>query len=92
MTPAKRRSVEFLGLPDDRILTCRLNHLFGLCRQGVDFENPLDLRQKPIQQPAVAAGDIDDRSGGDGINGVTRKFDARWRPVAFQKLTKPMRE
>ncbi len=52
-------------MPDDKILSRRLNHLFGHCRQGVDFENPLDLSQEPIQQPEVAAGDSDDRSGGD---------------------------
>lgn len=57
----KRYSVEFLGLPDDKILSRRLNDLFGHCRQGVDFENPLDLRQEPVQQPEVAAAPPRDR-------------------------------
>ena len=43
------RSGEFLGLPDDKVLSCRLDHLFGHRRQGVDFENPLDLCQEAIQ-------------------------------------------
>lgn len=39
-------------MPDDKILSRGLNDLFfGHCRQGVDFENPLDLSQEPIQQP-----------------------------------------
>lgn len=74
-------------MPDDKILSRRLNHLFGHCRQGVDFENPLNLSQEPIQQPEVAASDSDDRRGGDRINGVSRKSNA-WRcPVTLQKLT-----
>ena len=40
-------------MPDDKILSRGLNHLFGHCRQDVDFENPLDLIQEPIQQPEV---------------------------------------
>ena len=45
----RRRSVEFLGQPDDKILWCPLNHLLGHCQQDVDFENPFDLRQESIQ-------------------------------------------
>lgn len=59
------RDVALLGLPDDKILACRLHHLFGHGGQGVNFENPLDLRQEAIQQPEITAGDPDDRRGGD---------------------------
>ena len=62
---ARPVSFTFLGLPNDKILSCRFNHFFGHCRQDVDFENPLDLRQEPVQQPEVAASDSDDRSGDD---------------------------
>ena len=65
------RGVALLGLPDDQSLACRLHHLFGHGGQGVNVENPLDLRQEAIQQPEVAAGDPDDRRGGDRVNGVT---------------------
>ena len=43
------RGVALLGLPDDQILACRLHHLFGHGGQGVNFENPLDLRQEAMQ-------------------------------------------
>ena len=52
---ARPVSFTFLGLPNDKILSCRFNHFFGHWRQDVDFENPLDLRQEPVQQPEVAA-------------------------------------
>jgi len=35
----------------------------SLVTARVDFENPFNLRQKPIQQTEVTAGDSDDRSG-----------------------------
>jgi len=38
-------------LSDDKILARRFNHLFGHFWQDVDFENPLDMSQEPIQQP-----------------------------------------
>lgn len=45
------------------------------------------MRLEAIQQPEVAAGDSDDRSGGDRINTLTGKLDPRRRPVSYQKLT-----
>ena len=65
-----------LGLLHDQILACRLNHLFRHGGQGVNVENPLDLGQKAMQQPEVAAGEPDDRRGGARVNGVTLKCDA----------------